>query len=149
VHVCQSWRQVIFESPHRLDLQIRCTHGTPVKQHLDLGIWPAFPIVIDYYRVKVSFRDERKRHCCTRAPRSCIFFYTSKALQIWLGAGKYSHSDAGAISAVDLSRHFYEGCGDNIPVLPAEFLGGSAPRLQEITLYGIPYPTLPTLLVDH
>jgi hypothetical protein len=38
---------------------------------------------------------------------------------------------------------------DNIPVLLAEFLGGSAPRLQEITLYGIPYPTSPTLLVDH
>jgi hypothetical protein len=58
VHVCQSWRQVIFVSPHRLDLQIRCTHGTPVEQHLGLGLWPAFPIVIDYYRVKVSFRDD-------------------------------------------------------------------------------------------
>jgi hypothetical protein len=55
-HVCQSWRQVIFESPHHLNLQIHCTHGTPVKKHL--GIWPAFPIVINYYRVKARPRDQ-------------------------------------------------------------------------------------------
>jgi len=36
----------------------------------------------------------------------------------------------------------------NVPVLPAEFLGGSAPRLQEITLSGIPSPALPTLLLS-
>ena len=47
VHVCQRWRQIIFASPHRLNLQILCTHGTPVRKNL--GIWPAFPIVIDLY----------------------------------------------------------------------------------------------------
>ena len=26
------------------------------------------------------------------------------------------------------------------PALPVEFLGGSAPRLRNITLYGVPYP---------
>jgi len=35
---------------------------------------------------------------------------------------------------------------EEAPVLPAEFLGGSAPRLQEIILSGIPYSALPTLL---
>ena len=34
------------------------------------------------------------------------------------------------------------------PVLPAEFLGGSAPPLQKISLSGIPYPTLPKLLLS-
>jgi hypothetical protein len=34
------------------------------------------------------------------------------------------------------------------PVLTAEFLGGSAPRLQEIILGGISYPALPTLLLS-
>jgi hypothetical protein len=37
---------------------------------------------------------------------------------------------------------------DNVPVLPAGFLGGSAPRLQGITLGEIPFPTLPTLLLS-
>ena len=34
----------------------------------------------------------------------------------------------------------------NAPELPAKFLGGSAPSLREVSLYGIPYPTLPSLL---
>jgi hypothetical protein len=46
VHVCRRWRQIVFASPHRLKLRIHCKYGTPVLK--DLGIWPAFPIVIDY-----------------------------------------------------------------------------------------------------
>jgi len=46
VHVCQIWRQIVFASPHRLNLEILCTHKTPVRKNL--GIWPAFPIVINY-----------------------------------------------------------------------------------------------------
>ena len=34
------------------------------------------------------------------------------------------------------------------PALPVEFLGGSAPRLRNITLYGVPYLTIPTLLLS-
>ena len=36
----------------------------------------------------------------------------------------------------------------NAPVLPTDFLGGSAPCLQFINSYGIPYPALPTLLLS-
>jgi hypothetical protein len=38
--------------------------------------------------------------------------------------------------------------GGYVPVLPTEFLGGSAPCLQNIPLDGIPFPTLPTLLLS-
>jgi len=34
----------------------------------------------------------------------------------------------------------------DVPILSAEFLGGSAPRLQELILSRIPFPTLPILL---
>ena len=47
VHVCQRWRQIVFASPHRLNLQILCTHRTPVRKNL--CIWPVLPIVIDYH----------------------------------------------------------------------------------------------------
>ncbi|KAI9455082.1 hypothetical protein BJY52DRAFT_1417606 [Lactarius psammicola] len=47
VQVCRRWRQIIFGSPHRLNLRILCTYRTPVRKNL--GIWPAFPIVIDYH----------------------------------------------------------------------------------------------------
>ncbi|KAH9021702.1 hypothetical protein EDB83DRAFT_2679283 [Lactarius deliciosus] len=47
VHVCRSWRRIVFASPRRLDLQLLCTVGTPVRKYL--GCWPAtLPIVIKY-----------------------------------------------------------------------------------------------------
>jgi len=33
-------------------------------------------------------------------------------------------------------------------ILPSGFLGGSAPSLQKIVLFGVPYPALPTLLLS-
>jgi hypothetical protein len=44
VHVCQRWRYVVFNSPHRLDLRLLCTDRTPVTNMLH--IWPALPIAI-------------------------------------------------------------------------------------------------------
>jgi hypothetical protein len=37
---------------------------------------------------------------------------------------------------------------ENPPTLPDSFLGGSAPRLQEVLLWGIPFPALPKLLLS-
>jgi hypothetical protein len=45
-HVCQRWRQIIFTSPHSLDLRLYCTYGTPVMKALDY--WPPFPLVVNY-----------------------------------------------------------------------------------------------------
>jgi hypothetical protein len=50
VHVCQRWRQIVFASPHRLNLRILCSYRTPVRKNLD--IWPAFPIIVDYGDLK-------------------------------------------------------------------------------------------------
>jgi hypothetical protein len=36
--------------------------------------------------------------------------------------------------------------GETLPVIPDSFLGGSAPRLRSVNLYGIPFPGLPKLL---
>ncbi|KAI0248847.1 hypothetical protein BJV78DRAFT_768590 [Lactifluus subvellereus] len=47
VHVCQRWRYVMFDSPLRLDLCLRCTPSTPVREMLD--VWPPFPIDIESY----------------------------------------------------------------------------------------------------
>ena len=44
VHVCRRWRNVVFESPLRLNLQLRCTPGTLARNTLD--VWPAFPLII-------------------------------------------------------------------------------------------------------
>jgi len=46
VHVCRRWRFVVFDSPRRLDLRLNCTPKRPLKM---LDIWPALPIVIDFF----------------------------------------------------------------------------------------------------
>ncbi len=47
-----------------------------------------------------------------------------------------------------LTRLHIGSNGGNALVLPTEFLGGSAPCLRTIRLYGIPYPALPSLLLS-
>jgi hypothetical protein len=38
--------------------------------------------------------------------------------------------------------------GETTPVIPDFFLDGSAPSLQELRLYGIPFPGLPNLILS-
>src|SRR5882672_2769783 len=40
------------------------------------------------------------------------------------------------------------GNGDLVPVLSDSFLGGSAPRLRELILSEVPFPSLPKLLLS-
>jgi hypothetical protein len=143
VHVCSRWRQIVFASPQRLDLQILCTYGTPVRKIF--SIWPAFPIFLDLYSSR---------------------FYTSNCQDNAITALKHppdrvssvrlyvTGSQVGNIVTVmqepfpTLARLYICTRDGNAAVLPASFLGGSAPRLQEFFLSSIPYPSLPTLLLS-
>jgi hypothetical protein len=145
VHVCRRWRQIIFESPLRLNLQIHCTRGTPVKKHL--RIWPAFPIVIDYRRMKPCYRPSYGYDviAALKHPGRVSFFK-------FQSADICDRQAQGILSAMEKPfpqlTHLDLELDDNLSVLPADFLGGSAPRLREIILSGIPYPSLPTLLLS-
>ena len=44
VHVCWRWRNLVFESPRRLNLRLFCPLQTPVRDWLK--IWPAFPLIV-------------------------------------------------------------------------------------------------------
>ena len=48
-HVCQRWRYLILALPSRLDLELHCSAGMPVRK--GLGCWPAFPIIVEYNKV--------------------------------------------------------------------------------------------------
>ena len=48
-HVCQRWWQFVFASPCRLDLQIHCTYGTPLREIV--RFWQTLPIAIDFWIV--------------------------------------------------------------------------------------------------
>ena len=47
VHVCRKWRNVVFGSPRRLNLQLFCTHSTPVRETIDF--WPLLHILVSGY----------------------------------------------------------------------------------------------------
>ena len=139
-HVCQRWRQIVLASPHRLNLRILCRRGTPVRKLLN--IWPAFPIVLAYY--SRSIRSNADEAIATLEHpgrvRNVTLEVTGPLLEKMVKAMHVSFPVLGYLHIM-----IAPGVGNT---LPCEFLGGSAPSLQEISLYGVPYPSLPRLLLS-
>jgi len=148
VHVCQRWRQIVFASPRRLDLQIYCTYGTPVRENL--GCWPALPIAVDYC---IYFDDDGSK---ALAPpyEDCddaiaALEHPDRVCSIRMSVEEYIFEDMAMVlrrtfpvlTSLTLQSIKY----GNIS-LPNSFLGGYAPRLQKVTLGDIPFPTFPTFL---
>ena len=144
VHVCRRWRQIVFASPLRLNLQIYCTYGTPVRKIL--GIWPAFPITIHYdLRNGILRSDEDNiitalKHVDRVLDVRVVVFDSQLGKIISLMQEPFP-----VLRRLCISSKSVDG---NMPVLPADFLGGSAQRLQHFSLNRIPYPALPTLLLS-
>jgi hypothetical protein len=146
VHVCRNWRNVVFGSPHRLDLQLFCTPRMPVREMLD--IWPPFPLNIEAYRyemwdvgrvdnvVAALERNDRLNQLRLIDISSSQFEKVLPAMQQPFPA------------LIRLHVGFGNEIDEATPVVPASFLGGSAPRLQTLTLMHIPFPGLPKLLLS-
>jgi hypothetical protein len=144
VHVCRRWRQIIFASPHSLNLKILCTHKTPVRKHL--GVWPAFPIVIDYRNYLNLTPDDEDNIVAAldseHLDRVCFVGLHISGLRL----GKIAAVMQGPFPVLAcLLIALQDGYGS---VLPSEFLGGSAPHLQRISFYDVSYPALPTFLLS-
>ncbi|KAH9172849.1 hypothetical protein EDB89DRAFT_1905747 [Lactarius sanguifluus] len=143
--VCRRWRQIIFESPHRLNLRIFCTYGTPVRKNL--GIWPALPIVMDYadynYLVGVPPNDEDNVVAALEHPDRVSY------LALGITGSQLDKMAAMMQEPFSVLKGLYIRSDDeDALVLPAKFLGGSAPRLQSIILDGILLSASPTLLLS-
>ena len=140
VHVCRKWRNAIFGSPRRLDIRLHCSASTPVSETLD--VWPLLPIVVwgdgheiwgvDNIIAALKHSDRISQLDLTDIPRMQLEnvlatmqqpFPALAHLQLWPSGGTVS-------------------------VVPASFLGGTAPCLQSLNLDGIPFPGLPRLLVS-
>ena len=142
VHICHRWRQIVFASPRRLNLQIPCTFRTPVKEHL--GIWPAFPIVVVYEdRADVAPIGEDNILAALRhTDRVCEFRFALSGSQLEKMAAVMQEPFP-VLTCLSISSTYQD-----LPDLPPGFLGESAPSLQEISLSGVPYSALPTLLLS-
>ena len=139
VHVCRMWRNVVFGSPRRLNLQLFCTPRTPVRKIIDA--WPLLPIVVFGGNAKggadniIAALEHNDRIC-----------------QVDLSDSPSSDVDK-VLAALQqpfpaLKDLWLNSSGETAPVVPASFLGGSAPQLQSLDLGYIPFPGLPKLLLS-
>jgi hypothetical protein len=131
----------VFESPLRLDLRLCCNANTPVKE--TLNVWPrGLPIII---------RELRSRHPLSGANIISALEHHDRVSLIDLDLtntllkrlNKVMKKPYPVLTHL-LLRHISNS--KSAPVLRDTFLGGSAPRLKELILSGIPFPALPKLL---
>jgi hypothetical protein len=141
VHVCQKWRQVVFASPLRLHLRILCTHGTPVRKSLD--IWPTLPVVLEYIP-QIEGADEDNIISALEHPNRV------SSVGLWLTCRQLGKIVTVMQEPFPELRHLFLSVhiSNDVPVVPCEFLGRSAPCLRTIKLYGISFPGLPMLLLS-
>ncbi|KAI0249333.1 hypothetical protein BJV78DRAFT_708768 [Lactifluus subvellereus] len=138
VHVCQRWRYVVFASSLRLDLCLRCTSDTPVREMLD--VWPPLPIEIlwekpygvDNIIATLEHRDRVRRIWILNLVTSSQLERLTPMMQ----------EPFPALTLLQLSTR------ETTPALPDMFLGGSAPHLQTLAFNGILFPGLPRLLLS-
>ena len=139
IHVCRRWRSLVFQAPRRLNLQLYCTPQTPVKDKLD--IWPALPLIVAGNMVLSSGTDNviaALRH--NFRVRQVELNLSYWQLEEVLAAMQAPFPE---LTLMELSSD------DKTPsVIPQSFLDISAPRLRDFSLYGIPFPGLPSLLLS-
>jgi hypothetical protein len=146
VHVCQKWRNVVFQSPHRLNLQLRCTPRTAVKRMLD--VWPPLPITIYHFGLTASDSEWGMYNIITALKhndRVCQIALKPIPGRQW---GKFMAAMSHPFPALTHLRLKSDDERETPPVAPDSFLGGSTPRLRFLWLERIPFPGLPKLLLS-
>ena len=140
VHVCRRWRNLVLGSPHRLNLQLYCTHKTPAMDTLD--VWPALPLIIRGYIIGSSGMCNvitalgQSNRVCQVSLSNLVDMELEKILA------------AMQVPFPGLTHLQLFSRGKTVLGIPDSFLGGSAPRLRYFHLDGIPFPGLPKLLLS-
>lgn len=140
VHVCQTWRNLVFESPRRLDLQLHFKSTTRIQDADD--VWPPLPISIRVLNHRIRFIS---RICST-------LYYNDRICELTLWRVASDQLDEileemqepyPALRVLSL-----EPGGQKVLKLPPSFLGGSAPCLQKLEFYHVLFPGLQALLLS-
>ena len=141
VHVCQRWRGIIFASPRRLDLHLRCSHGTPVRKNL--VFWPAtLPLIVDYdnFGGPISPEDEDNIDAALEHPSRV------RRVNIHAKSPLMKKVITALWKSFPVLTHLDLTCHDSVhPVISRRILRGSnIPHLQHLYLRGISFPQLPS-----
>jgi hypothetical protein len=136
VHVCRTWRNVVFGSPRRLNLRLHCGASTPVKEKLD--VWPVLPIQIGTSGID-RWGSNNIIAALEHKDRICHLLILKKpSLEMDKVLAALQHP------LPALTFLFFESDVET----SASFLGGSAPALQSIHLRSIPFLGFPKLLLS-
>ena len=139
VHVCRKWRNVVFGSPRRLNLRLCYNASTPMT----LDVWPPLPIVICLRGYETSYVDNTIA-AFNHNDRICelnLYIPSSQIMEKVLAAMQQP------FPALTRLRLWF--IDESSLVIPASFLGGSAPSLQTLStqpqcqhsIFGIARPT--------
>jgi len=140
--VCRRWRHLVFGSPLRLNLRVVCTSTTPTRRSLD--IWPPFPITVLLSPSFPAVDENGVENIIAALERR------GRVSQIYIpdiNGPALQKLTAVMQEPFPTLTFFYLGSKDgSVTVIPEAFLGGSAPCLRRLVLYGIPFPSLPKFL---
>lgn len=138
VHVCRSWRNIIFSAPHRLNLRLLYTakDGKPACEML--GVWPSFPIILQVASkrpwIVENVTDALKYKDRIRKIQ-LVDIYQEQLKDIFLAM----QEPFPALTDLLLTSSMEDEAPDSL-------LGGSAPRLRSLKLDSISYPGLSNLV---
>ena len=136
--VCQSWRHIIFASPHFLNLRLLCTDKTPTRTSLD--IWPQYPILI--YSNHSELDNEGQDNI--------IAALEQHDRVVWIDLKCLTKTFSAVIQKpFPVLKHLSLLSADEIvPILHEEFLGGSAPHIEYFHLENIAFLEFPKLALS-
>jgi len=156
VHVCRRWRYVIFASPRRLNLRLAYGGHRPMSEMLDT--WPVLPVILIFNSVILLHgelprptSDQRWNNIVAALEsehhnRICEIYITGMTKAHWQRLAPAMQKSFPELTHLELWVDYWNR--DFVPVLPDSFLGGSAPRLQELSFGRIPFPSMPKLLLS-
>jgi hypothetical protein len=138
VHVCRRWRNLVFGSPRRLNLQLYCTPKAPARDTLD--IWPTLPLIV---RGSMASSPSTDNVIAALGQSNRVCQVRLMHLARWQSENVLAAMQVPFPELTDLSL---SSNGNASLFVPDSFLGGSSPRLQSFILDGIPFRGLPNLL---
>ena len=145
-HVCRRWRNLIFESPRRLDLRLVFTYKNPLRKSLDL--WPELPVSVWYpkspQRRRLTPEDEENVIAVLKHADRIRDINISMTRQL---ATKSAASLKESFPILQRLQLRSQETIRSLPI-PDGFLGGSTPLLRDIHLIRTIFPTLPVLLLS-
>jgi len=115
-----------------------------------LGYWPPLPLIIDYY---TYWGADNSKSLTPSDEDNVVAALENPERVRYVGISVTSSLLGKMVTAVrkpfpELTHLWLSSKDENVPALPDEFLGGSAPELRVAQLEGIPFPALPTLLLS-